>query len=143
VNLFALEDYDSKLHQPVAGLGVIRPIFLPGAVNAYRFLGAGFDAFGVTSWIVKGWFSGRVINLHEWHVAQYGSPLDTSNYEHGIEFDEVAPEFCVTSWCMIPDPNPGSKEEPEFRAKFAKAYAQTLQEMRRSDVRECAPDEAK
>jgi hypothetical protein len=115
---------------------------MSGTVNPYPCMERTvFDRDGNTKWIVAGYFSGREIGPRAWHQAQYGRPRDESRYEHGTDFSGTRPEFCVTSWCMVPDSNPGAYwTDPETRARRASNYREAISALVREDGgRLCAP----
>jgi len=93
------------------------PVLLPSAVfatfpkplaNGNNFDGSRYH--GYTIYVMTGYFSGRLVDRFEWSRREYGfeTSLDELESADRGDWQTQYPEFCVESWCVIPDPKPGS-----------------------------------
>lgn len=107
-------------------------VFPPGLPVASRYRLN--PSQGATLYSVIGRFSGREIDHYEWYRVQYGKEDDPSTIEGELrkERRETWPEFCVVSWCFVPDPFPDRdwplEQKAEIRAAYAKHVSRMLSE---------------
>lgn len=95
---------------------------------------------GATLYAFVGRFSGREIDHYDWYRAQYGKPDKPSTIEGELRKERLArwPEFCVESWCFVPDPAPDRGWPAEQQAEIRLAYAKHVQRMRKDGAQPCS-----
>jgi len=113
---FSVTDYD----HPTDGIsGLAQMIFPKPLVSAHGFSDT---IYGSTTFVVTGYFSGRLIDHYEFWREQQGEILPATRDETQVfAWRERHPEFCVESWCAVPDPNPASHPwtvEPQHYPKI-------------------------
>jgi hypothetical protein len=94
---------------------------------------------GATLYSVVGRFSGREIDHYEWYRVQYRKEDDPSTIEGELRKArlETWPEFCVESWCFVPDPFPEREWPEEQKSEVRTAYAKQVQRMLREGAKLC------
>lgn len=92
---------------------------------------------GDTHYVMTGYFSGRMIDHYEWRRQQTGHEEPRAPDEEEFhEWRSRYPEFCVESWCAIPDKDPVGAANP-WRGEAAH-YGKHLAAMRQAGVLFCA-----
>jgi hypothetical protein len=130
---FAITDYDADVASSVGGLvQVVFPSPLPEA-HRYHFSGR----YGHTVYDMMGYFSGREIDTYEWHKLQYGTDAPAPNEEQRSTWSEKYPEFCVESYCVVPDLVRDHVESFYRAPEFLTKYKKELQRMRTDGVIFC------
>jgi hypothetical protein len=123
-------DDDGQMH----GSSLVYAFFPKTVVNGNEFSSSRYA--GNTLYVMTGYFSGRMIDHYEWTRQQTGQESRRPSDEEFHEWRSRYPEFCVESWCAIPDKDPVGARNP-WRHD-AKNYGKHVAAMRKAGVAFCA-----
>jgi len=95
---------------------------------------------GLTVYEVVGRFSGRVIDYYEWYRSQNRKEVDRASVGENayLGYSNAWTEFCVQSWCFVPDPAPDAGWPPDQRAEIRNAYAEHVRLMKADGAKVCS-----
>lgn len=95
---------------------------------------------GHTLYVFEGRFSGRDIDYYEWHRRQHGVEANPADIEAELraKWSKEWPEFCVTSWCYVPDPKPDSLWPLQDKKRMRAQYAERLKRLKNAGATRCA-----
>lgn len=116
-------------------------VFPKSLKNGHAF--SDIKTYGLTEYRITGYFSGRLIDTYEWSSLQYGKPYAR---EHADEMErnywsDKHAEFCVETWCVIPNPDPGTTPDKARRSVEAREYRRMIEKMVSAGVTVCTGSE--